>query len=61
MIGSDPVWPVEQLNPWDEPDTGWQELPRFLDFHRQWLSRLPREIADKVRMENAKTFFGFAR
>lgn len=61
MIGSDPVWPVEQLNPWDEPDTGWQELPRFLTFHRQWLSHLPGEIADKIRMENAKAFFSLAR
>ncbi len=61
MIGSDPVWPVEQLNPWDEPDTGWQELPRFLQFHRQWLSHLPAEVADKVRMGNAKAFFSIAR
>ena len=57
MIGSDPVWPVEQLNPWDEPDTGWQELVRFLDFHRQWLSYLPNEIEEKVRLSNAKAFF----
>jgi hypothetical protein len=57
MIGSDPVWPVDRLNPWDEPDTGWQELPRFLDFHRTWLSALPDAQADAIRWENARRFF----
>jgi len=57
MIGSDPVWPVDRLNPWDEPDTGWQELPRFLDFHRTWLSALPEEQADAIRWKNAQRFF----
>ncbi|MEJ2407701.1 MAG: amidohydrolase family protein [Candidatus Thiodiazotropha sp.] len=57
MVGSDPVWPVEQLNPWDEPDSGWQELHRFLNFHRQWLSQLPEEVGEKVRLQNAKSFF----
>jgi predicted TIM-barrel fold metal-dependent hydrolase len=33
MVGSDPVWPVEQLDGWDQPDTGWQEpgVPPDLD------------------------------
>lgn len=57
MIGSDPVWPVEQINPWDEADIGWQELSRFLDFHREWLSHLPDEAARKIRLSNAKSFF----
>ena len=57
MIGSDPVWPVDRLNPWDEPDTGWQELPRFIDFHRRWLSTLPPDIATAIRWDNAKRFF----
>ncbi len=57
MVGSDPVWPVEQLNPWDEPDTGWQELPRFLAFHRRWIDQLPEEVANKVRLQNAVEFF----
>ena len=57
MVGSDPVWPVEQLNPWDEPDTGWQELPRFLEFHRGWLDQLPAEVASKVRLLNAISLF----
>jgi hypothetical protein len=58
MVGSDPVWPVERLNPWDEPDTGWQELPRFLDFHRAWLATLPPQQADAIRWQNAQKFFG---
>ncbi|MES9991266.1 MAG: amidohydrolase family protein [Candidatus Thiodiazotropha sp.] len=59
MIGSDPVWPVEQLNPWDEPDTGWQYLSRFLGFHREWLRQLPTEVAQKVRYENAMDYFNW--
>ncbi|MES9863308.1 MAG: amidohydrolase family protein [Candidatus Thiodiazotropha sp. LLP2] len=57
MIGSDPVWPVEQLNPWDEPDSGWEHLSRFLGFHREWLKQLPTEIAQKVRFNNAMDYF----
>jgi predicted TIM-barrel fold metal-dependent hydrolase len=57
MIGSDPVWPVERLNPWDEPDSGWQELPRFLDFHRGWLAELPDDAARAIRVDNALQFF----
>ena len=57
MIGSDPVWPVDRLNPWDEPDTGWQELYRFLDFHRTWLSTLPEAQARAIGWENAQRFF----
>jgi hypothetical protein len=61
MVGSDPVWPVERLNPWDEPDTGWQELPKFLHFHREWLRQLPVAIAAKVRIQNAQAMFDFSR
>ncbi len=57
MVGSDPVWPVEQLNPWDEPDTGWQELHRFLSFHRNWLDTLPADKAKAIRWDNAQRFF----
>ncbi|MES9972032.1 MAG: amidohydrolase family protein [Candidatus Thiodiazotropha sp.] len=57
MIGSDPVWPVEQLNPWDEPDSGWHHLSRFLDFHRGWLKQLPDEVAHKVGYQNAVDYF----
>lgn len=57
MVGSDPVWPVDRLNPWDEPDTGWDELPRFLDFHRKWLADLPPQTANAIRWGNAQRFF----
>ncbi|MCB1800462.1 MAG: amidohydrolase family protein [Gammaproteobacteria bacterium] len=57
MVGSDPVWPVERLNPWDESDSGWQELPRFLDFHRSWLSQLPADVDEAIRWRNALRFF----
>ena len=26
MLGSDPVWPVDQLDRWDEADSGWQNF-----------------------------------
>jgi len=58
MIGSDPVWPVERLNPWDEPDSGWRELPRFLTFHRRWLADLPEDAAAAIRLDNALRFWG---
>ena len=57
MVGSDPVWPVDRLNPWDEPDSGWQELPRFIAFHRQWLDQLPADAARAIRWDNANRFF----
>jgi len=57
MVGSDPVWPVEQLDSWDRDDTGWQEYGRFITFHRRWIEQLPAALADKVRMENARRFF----
>jgi len=53
MVGSDPVWPVDQLDRWDEPDTGWQEIGRFLEFHRQWISHLPKAVQQKIRFGNA--------
>lgn len=57
MIGSDPVWPVDRLNPWDEADTGWFELPRFIAFHLKWLEDLPKPQADAIRWHNARRFF----
>jgi predicted TIM-barrel fold metal-dependent hydrolase len=60
MIGSDPVWPVEQLDGWDQPDTGWQELGRFLDFHRSWLADLPAAVAEQIRLTNALALFRVA-
>lgn len=58
LVGSDPVWPVEQLDSWDEPDTGWQQYARFVEFHRDWLGKLPPDIGEKVRLLNACRLFG---
>ena len=58
MAGSDPVWPVDQLDRWDEADSGWQELGRFWRYHRSWLAQLPGDVARKVRCENAVALFG---
>jgi len=57
LLGSDPVWPVDQLDRWDEPDTGWLELGRFWDYHRAWLAQLPDSVARKIRCENALALF----
>lgn len=61
MVGSDALWPVEQLHPWDEPDTGWERLGQFLGFHRGWLREMPPAVAERVRYGNALAFFGSAR
>ncbi len=60
MAGSDPVWPVEQLDSWDEDDSGWQELPRFWGFHRRWLAQLPQAVARQIGCSNAVALFGQA-
>lgn len=57
MTGSDTVWPVDNAHQWDRPDTGWQELGRFLGFHRRWINSLPDDLAGKVRLTNAQQFF----
>lgn len=57
LLGSDPVWPVDQLDRWDEPDTGWQELDRFWGFHRSWLQQLPAATARKIGCENTVALF----
>lgn len=56
-IGSDTVWPVDQHSIFDEPDSGWEELPRFIQFHRDWLKYLPRDAQKKLAYENAKALF----
>ena len=58
MVGSDPVWPVDQLDRWDEADSGWQELGRFWSFHRSWLAQLPPVVARKIGCQNAVALFG---
>jgi hypothetical protein len=60
MAGSDPVWPVEQLDGWDQADTGWRELGRFWAFHRAWLGQLPKAAATRIGCGNAVALFGMA-
>ena len=57
MVGSDTVWPVDQLDRWDEADTGWQELGRFWAWHRSWLEQLPDGVARRIGCENAVKLF----
>jgi predicted TIM-barrel fold metal-dependent hydrolase len=57
MVGSDPVWPVDQMDAWDRDDTGWHELGRFWDFHRGWLGQLPDSVARRIACENAVRLF----
>lgn len=57
MVGSDPVWPVEQLDSWEQADTGWEEYGRFIGFHRHWLEQLPPALAENIRLRNAQRFF----
>ena len=58
MAGSDPVWPVDQLDRWDEADSGWQQLGRFWTFHRSWLTQLPEDVAREIGCQNAVDLFG---
>jgi len=53
MIGSDPIWPVSEIDSWHRDDTGWQTLDEVYAFHRRWLKTLPAELADKLRFQNA--------
>lgn len=61
VVGSDTVWPVDKGSSWDEADTGWEELPRYVAFHRGWLSHLPAEVAEKIRWGNAQRLFAINR
>ena len=54
MVGSDPVWPVDQLDRWDEADSGWQELGRFWTFHRGWLAQLPQDCGAPDRLPECR-------
>ena len=61
MVGSDTVWPVDELDSWHTADTGWQELGRFWTFHRSWLGQLPDDVANKVKRENAMALFNIRK
>jgi predicted TIM-barrel fold metal-dependent hydrolase len=57
IIGSDAVWPVDRLDAWDEPDSGWTRIGDFLAFHRRWASFLPPQVAAAVLRGNARGLF----
>ena len=56
MVGSDPFYREGNLV-WEEPNTGWEHLHEFIAFHRNWLDRLPEDVARKIRLDNALRFF----
>jgi len=58
MIGSDALWPVMELHNWYEADQGWQRISRYYGFHRRWLSFLPIDIQQKIRLDNAFRIYG---
>lgn len=57
MTGSDPVWNVTRTQRWDEADQGWDHLQQLIRFHRDWLVQLPRDVEQRVRLDNAVKFF----
>ena len=56
MVGSDPFYREGNLV-WEESNTGWEHLHEFIGFHRNWLERLPPDVARKIRLDNALRFF----
>ncbi len=57
MIGSDAVWPVTQMHSWFSDDTGWERHAEFLNFHRKWISTMPQEIGEQIRIGNARKVY----
>ncbi len=57
MVGTDPVYPVDQLTHWEVENTGWQRIGDFIAYHRRWLRRLPVPLEKKLRLGNAQRFF----
>jgi hypothetical protein len=57
MVGTDPVWNAHQVNRWYEADEGWLHYEKFITFHRGWLTELPDEVEQKIRLDNALAFF----
>jgi len=53
MVGSDPIWPITDIDSWHTDDTGWQTVDEVYAYHRRWLTRLPAELAEKLRYQNA--------
>lgn len=57
ITGTDPVWNAHQIYKWYEADEGWFHYEKFINFHRQWFTQLPAEVADAIRLHNAQKFF----
>lgn len=54
MVGSDAVWPVDQMHSWYQDDTGWALVGEFLDFHRGWIADLPEQHHPALLLDNAR-------
>lgn len=61
MTGTDPVWKAQELHRWDRADEGWLHYGMFNRFHRNWMSQLPAELAQKIRLTNAQAFMQMKR
>jgi predicted TIM-barrel fold metal-dependent hydrolase len=57
MTGTDPVWKVTRTQSWDQADDGWDYFEQLLAYHRRWIDDLPRPVAERVRIGNARRFF----
>ncbi len=57
MVGSDPIWPITEIDSWHTADTGWQRVDEVYAYHRQWLLKLPGALRTKVAYENARELF----
>ncbi|MDT8404964.1 amidohydrolase family protein [Sulfuriflexus sp.] len=61
MIGSDPIWPVTEIDSWHTADSGWQTVDHVYAYHRRWLATLPTALAERVRFRNAAELFLYGK
>jgi hypothetical protein len=57
MTGTDPVWGTNEDNRWALADEAWQHYTKLIEWHRNWLSQLPPQVEEKIRLTNALRFF----
>ena len=57
IFGTDPVWRFTRTQAWDQSDDGWDYYEQILDWFDQWIDELPRDVQQKVRLDNARQFF----
>ncbi|MDY6979462.1 MAG: amidohydrolase family protein [Pseudomonadota bacterium] len=60
MVGTDPVSGGHEVYTWHEADDGWSQYSALYDYHRGWMSQLPPEVEQKIRLTNARRFFDYA-